>query len=211
MNKYEEILNLFTTTETSRYTLSIPFYFDEWAVATDGHVAAIVDRSLVPELPEYKGTPPNIKLIMPTSIAPGINIPTSVLVNEDAEKAQADYQIARANYEEKECPKCEGTGVCECDCGDEHDCPKCDGEGFLGEAEPKKPIEHFFSLHGRAFAYKPLAKVRRAAEALGVAEIEFSNGGPNNVAVFRFDALTVLAMPARPTHYHTVTELLETV
>lgn len=27
------------------------------------------------------------------------------------------------------CADCDGTGICECHCGDEHDCSTCDGSG----------------------------------------------------------------------------------
>lgn len=31
------------------------------------------------------------------------------------------------------CDECGGSGLCECDCGDEHDCGECDGEGMTCE------------------------------------------------------------------------------
>jgi hypothetical protein len=31
--------------------------------------------------------------------------------------------------EDGECPGCDGSGNCECHCGDEHDCRDCDGRG----------------------------------------------------------------------------------
>jgi len=30
------------------------------------------------------------------------------------------------------CHRCNGTGICECRCGDEHDCAECEGEGNRG-------------------------------------------------------------------------------
>lgn len=207
MNKYEEALKEFMTTETSRFTMNCLFYQDELVAATDGHVAGFCSRELVPDLPPVYGNPPNLKAVIPTTRGEGVTLPISVLVNQDADTAQSAYRREMAVYQEKECGDCSGTGICECSCGDEHDCKECDGDGY-STVEPKAPTDPVVSLNGRAFAYRPLSKVRRAAEKLGAAEVAFIDAGPNYASVFKFDEMTAIVMPARPQDHQKPIELL---
>lgn len=46
----------------------------------------------------------------------------------EAAKTEAERQEAAGK---KRCPECDGEGVHECSCGDEHDCEHCGGEGWV--------------------------------------------------------------------------------
>lgn len=45
----------------------------------------------------------------------------------EAARTEAERQEAMGK---KRCPECDGDGVHECCCGDEHDCALCGGEGW---------------------------------------------------------------------------------
>lgn len=39
--------------------------------------------------------------------------------------------VAASVETDGDCPSCDGFGLCQCDCGDEHDCHYCDGTGIV--------------------------------------------------------------------------------
>jgi DnaJ-class molecular chaperone len=48
-------------------------------------------------------------------------------------KANNPELIAQLEENDEDCDECEGRGIHECDCGDQHDCPDCDGSGKVGD------------------------------------------------------------------------------
>lgn len=57
-------------------------------------------------------------------------------------KDNADM-LAELEANPDDCTSCDGTGNCQCDCGDQHDCAICDGTGKVNRDAAKKLYEKY--------------------------------------------------------------------
>jgi hypothetical protein len=181
---YLAILELFTADdELGRYILTEPFIHEHLAAATNGHIACVLDRSLV-DLPDNEPDEkfPNVTSVYPKDLPEPLIVDPALLHNAECEEA------LRLRVD---CDRCDGGGEHECRCGDEHECGICKGLGTVG---PPAPIA---LLSGKPFNYSYLRIIREAAKIAGSPEVRYFACGPDNVSVFEFDKVRCAVMPMR--------------
>ena len=54
---------------------------------------------------------------------------------ENSEDLKKEFEALNFVVQNKECEMCGGSGVMDCDMGQEHDCPDCDGTGKMEQTE----------------------------------------------------------------------------
>ena len=54
---------------------------------------------------------------------------------ENLEDLKKEFEALNFVVQNKECEMCGGSGVMDCDMGQEHDCPDCDGTGKMEQTE----------------------------------------------------------------------------
>lgn len=179
MNRdYEAILQMFCYRDNDPLTgwnISTPFKRNDYACATNGHYAAFMDAKLAPSVKTRKQTP-NAPAIIPKEFTGRWMIPLVGLEEPELDKMLAEV-----------CSFCDGTGRCECQCGDEHDCPRCDGIAK----------ELYYRIYNEVFQYKYISQIRRAFQMLGVDEVEYAESTPNGAVSFTAGELKVILMPVR--------------
>ncbi len=98
-------------------------------------------------------------------------IPASVVIVVDRWLALQIERAVEASFCDAEsdagdCEHCDGTGRCECDCGNEHDCHECDG---TGDADAND-IDEKPELHG----WRELGEVLRKIKRPGISELRLT-------------------------------------
>lgn len=189
MIDYHKILNTFCSQVTeSRFAIQAPFYSDGYAVGTDGRAMCCVPENLV-ELTQPAGNVPKVSMILPTGEATELWFDPKSLHDPALSESLDAWRKSRLPIN-KDCRDCEGTGVCVCDCGDEHDCRECEGTGEVEAFHRIESPEAWFQ--GKLVRYDYLDRISRAAEFAGKNAIRCSLHG--NLFHFVADELQFVVM-----------------
>ena len=144
---YDELLQLFVSTDQLHPHFSHPNTQEGYVYATDGHHIMRVPSHLVTgDYPnEYKG-----RFI---SIWPNPERWLDDPIQYDPQSIQnAILEIPRLIVEEKvDCDKCKGSGIIHCDCcGRDNDCNECDGDGIIatGKKEEIADPDYYIRFEG---------------------------------------------------------------
>jgi hypothetical protein len=125
------------------------FVLEGWRYICDGRMALSIETGE----PDEDGDAEEAM----RKYVPGVMLPARD--NADMEPWPADPQKVEkegdcwtcggSGYVDRDvCPTCEGDGVHECDCGDEHNCGRCDGAGEMGGTVCKE-------CHGKKRIHRP--------------------------------------------------------
>jgi hypothetical protein len=165
------VIQLFATTDETRYILTRPRIIDGKVVATDGRILVEVPESEVSidELEVLDGNYPDYLKVL----EPQIPVNPEPLALPELPKEPAKVT----------CCECRGSGefVCNCpDCCEDHPCELCDGEGSYSDRSKwrlETPEIHLGGYYvAKAIQLPSLQWFKPAVEG-GPAYFTFGNGG----------------------------------
>ncbi len=211
---YDEIVKLFTSTDTYREWMIEPFIIDDYVYATDGHALIKVPKKCV--INDYEPIKESIResiaRIMPDKkqlkytikIAELKEAITSIPKIEEFRNVESDYT----------CKECEGNGEVEWEYEgytDYFDCPVCNGDKKLSKNHVIKTgrkiydKNHFIDIKKSRFKEKYLSKIVAIANYIkSDSIILLSQKEPNSMSLFSMNDIEILIMPINQTDEQSV-------
>lgn len=123
MNYYDTLLQQCCAEEDiGRYCLTNPHSDGQKVCATDGHIMAIVPLAACENSYQAQKHFPTLPAFVTLDRLRPYVLPTL---------SETLAEELRAAAETQECSRCEGTGQCVCECGDEQECGECEGSGDI--------------------------------------------------------------------------------
>ena len=199
----KELLESFCESNDHQIELSQPFWDGIFVYATNRNaVIRIVDDDNVFGFPKVKkGSWVHRRLV--EFFKELLNAPKVFEVDFDKLREE-DHMIPAVKVITKECSKCEGSGVYDCEeCGTELACDLCDGDGDIEKEVPADGLmvdKEAVLIYGKShFRLELLLLAKKVAQNIGVEKVNvyaLTNESPH---MFDFgDKVKVLLMPARP-------------
>ena len=195
VNKYDELLNYFVSTDELRPVLQEPCLNGDYVVATDGHKAIKIPISLLEN--EYKVSEkyPNLQKIIDDSLRDH---------KCDGIIRLADLKEVFSKFEEIDdygiCLMCDGDGTHECECGHRHECQECDGTGDGKYKIGKKfDDEGKFCIGNAIFNANNFRPIYDIFKHFGNNHIKLLANPQFQVNVFVVGDIQIIIMPCRET------------
>lgn len=194
MNKYNELLKVFTSEDEVRIWMNDPFREDQHAIATDAYSMAIVPFEKTEDVKDKGDFHPTYPVI---SVVPYPSPKGLFLSVDDLVKELAKYE---KEQDTKECDRCGGEGYDD----ERHDdnglfcaCEHCDGTGeVLIDSYSHSSIK-FLKLGNSQFSLWNLEKLAKAAEIMGIkGRIEVTHQNlMKHPTTFQIEDVTIVLMP----------------
>ncbi|MBW4362499.1 hypothetical protein [Flavobacterium taihuense] len=132
-NVYTKILNMFVYKGKDKLNLVNPFIIQDYAIATNCHIAVYFDKNLVQNIESYNGTSPksflNVLLREENQ-----NRTFNVSELEDNLKKGITIDVFEQTVQSNDCDSCNGTGEVEWyyeEYTQDFECPVCNGLGVI--------------------------------------------------------------------------------
>lgn len=197
MSNNDAILKTYVSNDLLRPALCVPFTWEGYEGATDGHTAIFIPAAES----SYKRF--GIDTYKFETIFPERGVERHINVNDLRDKVASAPLVDETIEIKGKCTNCHGTGQYECDeCGQDAPCPECDGTGEGIEEKPTgKKIPHPLSpidMNGAHFMLRLVSRLIATAEHFVVDEIVWTHE-PRKLAPneFLIGPARVIVMPMR--------------